>query len=236
MGAGPCPSGPVFARNTSHVPRARGRLPSRSYSRLSMACPGSRADLCRMFARWGLAAIGVDSYRHEGDPHEAYEALSDRRALQDLDEIHEFIVSDDVKWAVSGDLGILGLDVGGRFIVGAADPAVGQVGGCAYAPLTGDEDREYQVASYLDNLPVPVLGLYGTEDELIASSSVDEAQRRNDHGQWPAYEVRATIPRCRGRWLQRRRLCRRPPTTGGVLRWRRCRPRSRWISASCAGA
>jgi dienelactone hydrolase len=44
------------------------------------------------------------------------------------------------------------------------------------------------VATYLDNLPVPVLGLYGTEDELIALSTVDEAQRRNDHGQWLLYE------------------------------------------------
>jgi carboxymethylenebutenolidase len=150
---------------------------------------GFEKDLCRMFARWGLAAIGVDSYRHKGDPHEAYEVLSDRRALQDLDEIHEFIVSDDVNWAVSGDLGILGLDVGGRFaIVGASTRQWVKSVAVAYAPLTGDEDREYQVASYLDNLPVPVLGLYGTEDELIASSSVDEAQRRNDHGQWLMYE------------------------------------------------
>ena len=54
--------------------------------------------------------------------------------------------------------------------------------------ITGDEEREYRVANYLDNLPVPVLGLYGTEDDLIAVETVDEAQRRNDHGQWLLYE------------------------------------------------
>jgi len=142
-----------------------------------------------MFARWGVVAIGVDFYRQKGDPHEAYEALSDRRALMDLDEIHEFVLSDDVDWAVGGDLGILGIDVGGRFAIVSAStrPWVKSVA-VAYAPLTGDEEREYHVASYLDNLPVPVLGLYGAADELIAPSTVDEAQRRNDHGQWLLYE------------------------------------------------
>jgi carboxymethylenebutenolidase len=54
--------------------------------------------------------------------------------------------------------------------------------------LTGDEDREHEVADYLDHLPVPVLALYGQDDDLIAVETVDEAQRRNDHGQWLLYE------------------------------------------------
>jgi len=58
----------------------------------------------------------------------------------------------------------------------------------AYTPLTGDEEREHHVADYLDHLPVPVLGLYAANDDLIDSSTVDEAQRRNDHGQWLLYE------------------------------------------------
>jgi dienelactone hydrolase len=44
------------------------------------------------------------------------------------------------------------------------------------------------VADYLDHLPVPVLALYGADDEWIDRSTVDEAQRRNDHGQWLLYE------------------------------------------------
>jgi dienelactone hydrolase len=86
-------------------------------------------------------------------------------------------------------VGILGIDVGGRFaLIGAATRPWVQAVAVAYAPLTGDDDREYPVAGYLEHLPVPVLGLYGADDELIASSSVDEAQRRNQHGQWLLYE------------------------------------------------
>ena len=57
-----------------------------------------------------------------------------------------------------------------------------------YTPLTGDEEREIQVADLLGSLPVPVLGLYGHEDDLIDPASVDEAQRRNETGQWLLYE------------------------------------------------
>jgi dienelactone hydrolase len=150
---------------------------------------GFEKDLCRMFARWGLAAIGVSFWGQAADPLEAYDALPDREAMSVLDEIHEFIVSDDVGWAVSGDLGVLGLDVGGRFsLIGAATRSWIRSVAVVSAPLTGDEEREYQVASYLDNLPVPVLGLYGADDDLIAVETVDEAQRRNDHGQWLLYE------------------------------------------------
>ena len=55
-------------------------------------------------------------------------------------------------------------------------------------PLTGDEDRELHVADYLGSLPVAVLGLYGESDPLIANETVDEAQSRNEHGQWLLYE------------------------------------------------
>src|SRR5690606_32798470 len=57
-----------------------------------------------------------------------------------------------------------------------------------YTPLTGDEEREIHVADLLDSIPVPVLGLYGAEDELIDVQTVDEAQRRNHTGQWLLYE------------------------------------------------
>lgn len=146
-------------------------------------------DLCRRLARKGFAAVTLDMYRLEGDPVEAYNALSDTRALADLDEMHEFVVSDDVDWNVSDQIGVLGIDVGGRFglIAAATRDWVKSLVVC-YTPLTGDEDREEQVADYLDHLPIPVLGLYGADDELITADTVDEAQRRNDHGQWLLYE------------------------------------------------
>jgi dienelactone hydrolase len=115
-------------------------------------------------------------------PHEGTHSIM-------YDEIQEFLASDDVRWAVDGGLGVLGIDVGGRFaLVAGSTRAWVRSLAVVSTPLTGDEDREHKVASYLDNLPVPVLGLYGAGDDLIAVSTVDEAQRRNDHGQWLLYE------------------------------------------------
>ncbi len=188
-GGWPLPIGSSLRTQYLARPDAAGRFPVVLVLPTLDGLSGFEKDLCRMFARWGVVAIGVSFYRQAGDPLQAYEVLPDRRAMKDLDEIHEFIVSDDVGWAVSGDVGVLGLDVGGRFaLIGAATRSWVRSVAVVYAPLTGDDEREFQVASYLDNLPVPVLGLYGAEDDLIAVETVDEAQRRNDHGQWLVYE------------------------------------------------
>lgn len=188
-GGWPLPIGSTQRTEYLARPDAAGRFPVVLVLPALGGLSGFEKDLCRMLARWGVAAIGVDFYRRKGDPLEAYHHLSDGRALTDLDEIHGFIVSDDVHWAVSGEVGILGIDVGGRFgiIAAATRPWVKSVA-VAYTPLTGDEDRQYRVADHLDHLPVPVLGLYGTDDEFIDVATVDEAQRRNDHGQWLLHE------------------------------------------------
>lgn len=145
-------------------------------------------DLCWRLARHGIVGISIDLYRQLSDPLDAYAALADSRALTDLDELHEFVLSEDVDWAQTDGIGVFGTDVGGRFALMAASRRdwVRSIV-VAYTPLTGDEDREFQVASALGNLPIPVLAFYGTDDELIDVSSVDEAQRRNDHGQWLLY-------------------------------------------------
>lgn len=146
-------------------------------------------DLCRRLAREGLAALTFDLTRSDADPLVAYDALPDASATAYLDEVHEFIVSDDVAWNVSDDVGIIGTDVGGRFaMIKAATRDWVRSVVVAYTPLTGDEERSFQVANYLEHLPVPVLGLYGMDDTLIDPASVDEAQRRNSHGQWLLYE------------------------------------------------
>lgn len=146
-------------------------------------------DLCRRLARTGVAGVSVDLYGKTGAALDLYNAMTDDAALSVVDELHQFLVSDDVDWTVEEGVGILGTDTGGRFglIKAATRPWVKSLALC-YTPLTGDEDREHQVADYLDHLPGPVLGLYGADDDLIAGSTVDEAQRRNDHGQWLLYE------------------------------------------------
>lgn len=146
-------------------------------------------DLCRRLARRGFAALSIDIYAKLGDGLDLYNELSDDRALYVIEELHRYLISDDVVWNVTDDVGILSSDVGGRFglIKAATRDWVRSLVVC-YAPLTGDEEREHQVADYLHHLPVPVLGLYGANDDLIDSSTVDEAQRRNDHGQWLLYD------------------------------------------------
>jgi carboxymethylenebutenolidase len=146
-------------------------------------------DLCRRLARSGFAALTIDLYGTEGDPLDLYHELTDERALYVLDELHQYLVSDDIVWNVEDRVGVLATDVGGRFglIKSATRDWVRSLAHC-YSPLTGDEERDYQVADFLDHLPIPVLGLYGADDELIDPSTVDEAQRRNDHGQWLLYE------------------------------------------------
>jgi carboxymethylenebutenolidase len=150
---------------------------------------GFEKDICRRFARNGIVGLAIDFYRSTGSPLAAYNELTDQRGLTDLDEVHEFIVSDDVSWAKPGGVGLFGADVGGRFaLLGAGRREWARSVAVAYCPLTGDEDRDFQVASVLGNLPTPVLALYGDNDELIDPASVDEAQARNDHGQWLLYE------------------------------------------------
>jgi dienelactone hydrolase len=146
-------------------------------------------DLCRRFAREGIAGISIDLYGKTGDGLDLYNETSDDSVLFVLDELHQFLASDDVAWNVDDQVGLLGTDVGGRFaIIKSATRDWARSLAICYSPLTGDEDREHQVADYLDHMPVPVLGLFGAEDELIDASTVDEAQRRNDHGQWLLYE------------------------------------------------
>jgi carboxymethylenebutenolidase len=146
-------------------------------------------DLCRRLARRGLATLCLDLYGSDDDPLGAYASTDDRAVLSDLEEAHDFLLSVDVFWAVPQPCGLLGLDVGGRFalIAGATRRWVGAVA-VVSTPLTGDEDRQTPVAVLLAHLAVPVLGLYGVRDDLIESETVDEAQRRNDAGQWLLYD------------------------------------------------
>jgi len=188
-GSWPIPVGSAHRTGYISRPDESGRFP------IVFVLPGLEGmgslekDLCRRLAREGFAALSIDMYGATGDPLERYNALDDERALSVLDELFQFVVSDDVEWNVEDAVGILGTDLGGRFglIKAATRDWVRSLAVC-YTPLTGDEDRAHQVAMYLDHLPVPVLGLYGARDELIDIATVDEAQRRNDHGQWLLYD------------------------------------------------
>lgn len=150
-------------------------------------------QVARRLARRGVAVLAVDLYPDE--PHDrdaaliAYHALSDREAMRTIDETYDYLRSDDIDWAQTERLGLLGLDVGGRFsLISAAHRAWVGAAAVVSTPLTGDEDRQFQTADILRHVAVPVLGLYGADDDLVDAESVDEAQDRNVTGQWLLYE------------------------------------------------
>jgi carboxymethylenebutenolidase len=150
-------------------------------------------DVCRRLARRGFGCVAIDLYpgadAEEAAAFGAYAARSDRAVLAEIDEAHEFLESDDVFWAIPHRCGVLGVDVGGRFaLIAAATRPWAAAAVVISTPLTGDEDREFKVAEMLDHLAVPVLGLYGSADPLIAPETVDSAQDRNPAGQWLLYD------------------------------------------------
>ena len=63
--------------------------------------------------------------------------------------------------------GVIGLDLGGRVAFTYAARRQREVAALcvAYAPLAGDENRPLPVIDALEMLPMPVLGLYGADDE-----------------------------------------------------------------------
>ena len=148
-------------------------------------------DLARRLARRGLATLVVDllPVSPGREPLSVYNATDDNEAIHVLDEAREYLASEDIDWAFTDALGILGLDVGGRFaLLQAAHRPWIRAAAVVESPLTGDEGRRFQVADILGHIAPPVLGLYGADDDLIDSSSVDEAQRRNEGGSWLLYE------------------------------------------------
>jgi carboxymethylenebutenolidase len=159
-------------------------------------------ELCRRLARRGFACLAIDLYPGENaddsgqdedgrlnDALAAYASQSDRSISSDIDEAHEFLESEDVFWAIPDRCGVLGFDVGGRFaLIAAATRPWARAAVVVSTPLTGDEQRELQVADMLNHMAVPVMGLYGSADQLIASETVDAAQDRNQNGQWLLYD------------------------------------------------
>ncbi|MGH8945961.1 MAG: dienelactone hydrolase family protein [Acidimicrobiia bacterium] len=188
-GSSPVPVG--ASQPTAYIarPDEEGRFPVVFVLPGLKGMTGFDKDLCRRLARAGFAALSIDFYRAGEEPLDSYNRLGDRNALGYIDELHDFVISDDVEWNSSQGVGLLGTDVGGRFaLIAAATRNWVRSVVAVSAPLTGDEGRKHQVSDYLDHLRVPVLGLFGGEDDLIDATTVDEAQRRNDHGQWLLYE------------------------------------------------
>jgi carboxymethylenebutenolidase len=192
-GSLPVPVGSGYRRGYLARPDRSGRFPVVVLVPDVDGLTAHEKALARRLARRGIAVLAVDMYDTTGSDGEAalqaYHDFDDAEAIRILDECQEYLASQDIDWAVDRPVGILGLEVGGRFALLAAAYR-DWVGSAAvvYAPLTGDEERRFPVGDVLEHLGRPILGLYGALDDLIAVESVDEAQRRNPAGQWLLYE------------------------------------------------
>jgi len=154
-------------------------------------------ELARRLARHGFVAMSFDPYPAPLPPGAmlddaliAYSALADRRALTDVDRAIDFAVNGAADFTVDGPVGLIGVDTGGRFalLYAAEHSRVGAVV-VIHAPLAGDDLRTHTVKSALERIVVPVLGLYGQDDEHIPSEGVDVAASLNPSGQWIVYEA-----------------------------------------------
>lgn len=153
-------------------------------------------QLCRSFSRHGFTAIAPDWYLGAGpgsddqaEAFRAYGATSDVRILRLISETVEYMASGDVGGADASAPVVLGLDLGGRFaLLFASGSRTVSAVASLYGPLHGDESRDLQVANAMGAIGVPVLGLYGADDDLVPVEHVDEAQAATPNGQWILYE------------------------------------------------
>ena len=141
-------------------------------------------DICRRFAKLGYLAIAPELYARQGDGSKIADSreimaivakVSDAQVISDLDAA--------VDWASksgNGDvskLGITGFCWGGRqvWLYAAHNPKL-KAGVAWYGRLVGKPDElhpQYPV-DIAPALKVPVLGLYGAQDQSIPQDTVEQ--------------------------------------------------------------
>jgi len=144
------------------------------------------ADICRRLAKLGYLAIAPELFVRQGDPHKIDNIQT---ILADIiDKVPDAQVMDDldacVAWAKenNGDtarLGITGFCWGGRqvWLYCAHNPKV--KAGVAWYGRLDDPTTTNQPKQPIDlaaDIRVPVLGLYGGQDQGIPMSNVEEMQ------------------------------------------------------------
>lgn len=140
-------------------------------------------DLCRRFAKHGYFAVAPDLFARQGDASkiadikqlfaEIVSKASDQQVLGDLDAT--------VAWASKeaqadvGRLAITGFCWGGRatWLYAAHQPAL-KAAVAWYGRLTGDKDplHPQHPLDLVEQLKLPVLGLYGGQDQSISLDSI----------------------------------------------------------------
>lgn len=146
-------------------------------------------DVCRRFAKQGYLAIAPELFARQGDVSqmediqeiisEVVSKVPDEQVMSDLDAT--------VAWAQSSSngnidkLGITGFCWGGRIVwlYSAHNPQV-TAGVAWYGRLVGESTPltpQYPI-DIAEELTVPILGLYGGEDDLIPNDTVEQMRDR----------------------------------------------------------
>ena len=126
---------------------------------------------CRRLARYGLAVTCPDLYRGE-----QAEWPSDNRLASDLSDTFHWVTSSDTPWVQPGKIGVVGLDRGASAALSFAGSCE-LVGGVVLSSPVLDADVE--------PIAVPVLGLYGKDDE--AGVEGGDAQAKLPQAEWVRY-------------------------------------------------
>lgn len=143
--------------------------------------------VCRRLARYGFAAICPDLY-HRGlrsrlddraEADDRWSAIPDGRAVRDLVEAFDNAAAPGTEWADGARVGVLGLGAGGGPALAAA-PRIETLGAMALvcAPVTADG---------LAAAGVPVLGVFGADDEIVAAEDVRAARDAAGRGEFAFY-------------------------------------------------
>ena len=185
------PAGSSYRSDYLARPDAVGSFPVVLILRDEGSISSHIKSVSRFLARRGIAVLAMN-LAPEGvrrGPNGTAPSDTDVDVLAQLDETYRFLSAEEVAWALTEPVGVMGIESGGRLAVMAAALRrwVGPVA-VLYAPLAGDDERRYPVAHQLGRLTGPVLGIYAADDESIPPASVDSAQDSNPHGQWLLYE------------------------------------------------
>jgi len=144
-------------------------------------------DMCRRFAKLGYFAVAPALYARQGDVSQMTDI---QQIIQNVvAKVPDAQVADDIDAAVAwakasgkadtARLGVTGFCWGGRqvWLYSVHNPAV-KAAAAWYGPLGGNPDplRPKRVLDIVEELKVPVLGLYGGADPGIPLADIEKLQ------------------------------------------------------------
>ena len=185
------PAGSSYRSDYLARPDAVGRFPVVLIIRDAGKISSHIKSVCHFLARRGVAAVAMNiaPERSNGAFAGTGPSDTDTDVLAQLDETHRFLSNEDLTWAMTDRVGLLGIESGGRLALlgGALRTWVGPVA-VLYAPLGDDGHRRHHTSDNLGRLGGEVLGIYAAESDVIETAAVDAAQGLNPAGTWLLYE------------------------------------------------